>query len=106
AEALYHWRRGRVLGWLAANAPEVVEAAPGAIQRQFESVTREAGFHRDRAVQSLRLLGTTLAQHNCSAMLLKGAAHLVAGRRNSLGRTMDDLDLLVSREELDQVEAA
>ncbi|HRP07867.1 MAG TPA: nucleotidyltransferase family protein, partial [Gemmatimonadales bacterium] len=107
SEALFRWRRGRVLGWIASIVPaELIEPAPAPVRRQFESATCEAGFSRDRAVQSIALLERALRDRGCRAMLLKGAAHVRAGRRAGDGRTMDDLDLLVERDALEQVEAA
>ena len=52
-----------------------------------------------------RCIAQTLAQVNCKIVLLKGGAYVASDLSMGLGRTMSDIDILVPREKLDQVEA-
>lgn len=64
-------------------------------QAQAEEAVREVGY----VVKALAPLGVPV-------LLLKGAAYLMAGLPAAKGRLFSDLDLLVARERLPQVEAA
>lgn len=84
---------------LEATVPVAVsahlDAADIVCTAQHEEVRREV-VHVERALASL----------DVPIVLLKGAAYVMAGLPAALGRTQSDVDILVPRERLPEVEAA
>lgn len=106
-EALWSWRRAGVAGWIATAIPDraLVAAPPGAI-RQVETARRQAAFDRSRTLITCANLERALAESGVASVVLKGASHILAGRRPGSGRLMDDVDLLVHPDALDTAAAA
>ena len=84
-----------LLGDVPAAARVHFEAAQTLAQAQADAVRREIAYI-DRA----------LAPTGVPIVLLKGAAYLVAGLRAARGRIFSDIDILVPRSALAEVEAA
>ena len=78
----------------AAAAPILDDA-----RRDAEREARQALWEADRAAQALRGLDVRL-------LLLKGTAYVAAGLRGGQGRFIGDLDILVPRAAMPQVEEA
>ncbi len=106
-QALFRWRRARVMELVAAMMPrEAIADAPPAVVRQMESAVNEAGFFRDQCRTSLALLDRSLQAAGVRGVAIKGASHVAAGRLPGLGRAMDDIDLLVRPDDLPLVDRA
>ena len=97
-------RAERLLGTLAhrLEGVDVVEAVrPILADARFdiERERRQALWEADRAAQALQPLGVPV-------ILLKGTAYVAADLEAGRGRMIGDLDILVPREALDEVERA
>jgi hypothetical protein len=101
-------RQGGLLGRIACLAEELgvadeVPAAPRAhlvaarnlVEAQHREVLREVAHVTD-----------ALAQLDVDIVLLKGAAYVLSGAAAAKGRLFTDIDILVARERLAEVEAA
>jgi len=86
------------LGLLASIAPAPrahLEASLVMALAQSEAVEREVAYLRE-----------ALAGVDVDVVLLKGAAYLIAGLQAARGRVFADIDLLVPKAKIDEVEAA
>lgn len=97
-------RAERLLATLALRigaipVPDGVRAIFANALLDAERDRRIALWEADRATVALKSLGIT-------PILLKGAAYVAAGLKAGEGRMIGDLDILVSRDRLDEVEAA
>lgn len=97
-------RAERLLGTLAVRLqdiamPERVRAVLADARCDAEREQRVALWEANRAAEALVLLGI-------EPILLKGAAYAAGRLEAARGRMIGDLDILVSREQIDGVEAA
>jgi Uncharacterised nucleotidyltransferase len=111
ALALHQWngliaaaRAERLVGTLAWRIG--LRAVPDAARRilddalvEAEREKRQALWEADRAMEALHGL-------NIPVIAMKGTAYVAAGLRAGEGRFIGDLDIMVPRDALDQVEAA
>ena len=65
-----------------------------------------ADYQRRSALWEADCARRTLAGYGGKVVLLKGTAYVAAGRKAGEGRSIGDLDILVARDDLRQVEAA
>ena len=96
-------RAESLLGQLAAR---VGDRAPPRVRMVFNDHAvavaashRSARWEANRALAALRPLAIPV-------VLLKGAAYVAAGLRAAEGRTIGDLDILVTRDRIDEADAA
>lgn len=87
-------RREGLMDRIPAAARGHLEAAIVLTEAQHLEIRREVS-HLERALAALAM----------QPVLLKGAAYLVADAASALGRTFDDVDLLVPRDRLSETEA-
>lgn len=101
-------RRANVLGRLAAAlaAQGLLDEVPPA-PRQHLIAARVAGRRQSDAVRhEIERLQHALAPVGAPLVLLKGAAYLATGAPCGEGRLFSDIDILVPRARLDEVESA
>jgi hypothetical protein len=92
-----------------AVAPEELAAAgrwPRAVGAHVESAWRLAQAQRAEVQREIRHLSDALAPIGAPLVLLKGAAYVAGGLPAALGRVFSDVDVLVPRVRLADVEAA
>ncbi|HEX8571660.1 MAG TPA: nucleotidyltransferase family protein [Allosphingosinicella sp.] len=89
------------LAWRLRGAalPEPVEVLLEAARRDFEIVRAQALWESEMARRALAPLGVPM-------ILLKGTAYAAAGLEAGIGRSIGDLDILVPRAALAEVERA
>jgi hypothetical protein len=97
-------RAERLIGTLAARleglpVPACVAAILADARLDAERERRQALWEVDRALAALAPLG-------CPVVLLKGSAFIAAGLSAGTGRAIGDLDILVPRDRIGDVEAA
>lgn len=85
---------------------EVLEQVPPQPRSQLEWVRPLAERHRQAARFEVDCIRTALRQTGLPLILLKGAAYTMAGLRAGEGRLYGDIDILVPKDRLDDVEAA
>jgi hypothetical protein len=81
-------------------------AMPEAAARILADARASAEQGRVAALWEAEMARRALAPLGVPAVLLKGTAYLAAGLKPGVGRSVGDLDILVPRERLDEVEAA
>ncbi len=101
-------RSAGVLGKLAtrlhkANAFPAIPLAP---RSHLVAALTQAAAQRSGVERELEHLRVALAEIECEVVLLKGSAYLASGLVASEGRMFNDIDILVPRSHLNQVEAA
>jgi hypothetical protein len=79
---------------------------PDKIRDLFEDARRDAERGRVQAVWEAEMTRRALAPLDVPVVLLKGTAYAAAGLSAGVGRSIGDLDILVPRSALRQVEAA
>jgi hypothetical protein len=104
-------RQGRaalLLGSVAAVIEEggLMDCAPPAAARHLRSALAIAASQERAARWEAVCIEQALSRIDTPIVLLKGAAYAVAGLPPAAGRVMSDLDILVARDKLDEVEAA
>ena len=72
----------------------------------LDAARADAEVGRVRALWEVEMARRALAPLNVPVVLLKGSAFVVAGLEAGQGRLVGDLDILVPRDRLDEVEAA
>ena len=97
-------RAERLLASLALRLD--LAALPDAVASIFEAAIADAEVGRTRALWEVEMARRALAPLDVPVVLLKGAAFVAAGLAAGQGRLIGDLDILVPRERLDEVEAA
>lgn len=114
ALSLEDWDRvvriGRASRLLAAlerrcAASGVLAALPEPVRNHLESEAAVARYRKHMALRDLHQLTAVLEPVGGPIILLKGAAYIVQGLRVADARTVSDVDLLVPRERLADVEA-
>ena len=104
-------RQGRaadVLGHLAARASDhgLMSQIPEQPRRHLESSAILARRQQRELRTEVAFIDDALARAGVAVVLLKGAAYAMGGLRAGRGRMMSDVDILVPREALPQVESA
>ncbi|MBK9002948.1 MAG: nucleotidyltransferase family protein [Sphingomonadales bacterium] len=97
-------RAERLVGTLAARLAS--EAVPGRVAQTLADARTDAGYQRRAALWEADCARRALADYDGKVVLLKGTAYVAAGLTAGEGRHIGDLDILVAREDLPQVEAA
>lgn len=99
-------RTARLLGVLAAriSAAGVVPALPQTVANHLQAATAEAEYLRQMILRQLAVVAETLRPLGVPLLALKGAAYIIAGRHCSAGRLPRDVDIMVPRDRLDDVE--
>jgi hypothetical protein len=104
-------RQARSAG-LLARVGELVHGAgwqarvPGGVQAHLEAARILAFAHHDEMRREVKHIVKALAPLSVRMVLLKGTAYLLAGLPAAAGRTFSDVDILVPRQRLDDVERA
>lgn len=92
-----------LIGTLAELLTDV--AVPGDVARVLADVRHSNAAGQRQALWEAQCAQMALADYPARLVLLKGTAFAAAGYDAALGRSIGDLDLLVARAGLDQVEA-
>jgi hypothetical protein len=79
---------------------------PAAPRAHLEWARAAASRHAQAVRYEVRQIGRALADTGLPLILLKGAAYAIAGRSPGRGRMFSDIDILVPKQRLDEVEAA
>jgi hypothetical protein len=79
---------------------------PGAVARILADARASAAQGRIAALWEAAMARRVLAPLNCPVVLLKGTAFVAAGLQAGVGRSIGDLDILVPRARIGEVEAA
>jgi hypothetical protein len=99
-------RASRLLGTLRQRLAGSADlaAVPERVRHHLESEAAAARYRRQLALRDLHGLAAALDGVSSPVVLLKGAAYIVQGLPLAEGRTVSDVDLLVPRERLAEVE--
>jgi hypothetical protein len=84
----------------------LLPSVPEQARRHLEWITVQARRHRQSVAFEVDLIGRALAGLGVRVILLKGAAYASAGLPAAGGRMFADVDILVPRERLGDVESA
>lgn len=77
---------------------------PDPVARTLEDARAQAAFDRTQALWEVEMARRALAPIGIEPILLKGSAFAFAGLPAGVGRLIGDLDILVPRDRLDEVE--
>ncbi len=101
-------RRADVLARIALLAQEVDATAqlPAGVRGHLLDVLRLAQAQQAEVRREAEFLARALAPLGVAVTLMKGAAYLLSGRRAASGRLFSDVDILVPKARLNEVEAA
>ncbi|MGB5834275.1 MAG: nucleotidyltransferase family protein [Thiohalocapsa sp.] len=94
---------GARLGWLWQDQG-LLDSCPGSVRNELMARRFLPEFIQAQTRFELRKLRKALASSAAPILLLKGAAYMVSQLPLARGRTFSDLDVLVPRERLDEVE--
>jgi Uncharacterised nucleotidyltransferase len=94
----------RMLGSLAHRLDRVL--VPESVAKVLDRAKKATDSERTQAVWEAEMCRRALAPLDVPVILLKGTAFVVAGYSAGLGRQIGDLDILVPRARLDDVETA
>ena len=97
-------RAERLLASLALRLD--LRALPEPVARIFDAAVADAEVGRTQALWEAEMARRALAPLGVQVVLLKGTAFVAAGRTAGQGRLIGDLDILVPRDRLDDVEVA
>ena len=99
-------RAARLLGVLRSRLVRSgsLETVPAPVRAHLDSEAAVVRFHRQMALLELAELGRALAPLSVQVIALKGAAYVLQGVRVAEGRDLSDVDIMVSRADLDRVE--
>lgn len=100
-------RASRLLATLRLRLSDAgaLAGVPAPVRNHLESETAVARYRKQMALRDLHELAVVLDAMPGPIVLLKGAAYIVQGLRIADGRTVSDVDLLVPRDRLADVEA-
>lgn len=110
-----HWdllirqaRRANLLAHLSArlNQNRSLARVPMQARNHLDSVRIAAEQHAAAIAWEVRCIRRALSNLGLPVILLKGAAYIMAGLPAGEGRLFQDVDILVPRERLDEVESA
>jgi hypothetical protein len=101
-------RSSQLLGTLAArmDAAGSMVRYPAPVRNHLRAATMEARYLRHMALLEIELVARALAPRGVSFALLKGAGYVAADLPVAAGRMLRDVDLLVPRHRLAEVESA
>lgn len=107
-ELLWRGRSHGLLGRLAIEIESagLADALPERVRAQFEDAQHAVAFNQMLRRYEAHLVARALNDPAIPVVLLKGGAYLLADLPPARGRVAADLDLLVPRARLDEVEAA
>lgn len=97
-------RAEQLLGTLARRLAGL--AVPDAVARILDEARINAEYQRRSALWEADCARRALVNYSGKVVLMKGAAYVAAGLKAGEGRHIGDLDIMVAREDLPQVEAA
>ena len=99
-------RRADLLSRIAENLFDlgILESVPTAPRRHLQAARVVARAHREAVARELRYIGNALNGLGVDVVLLKGAAYLAAALPPAKGRIFSDIDILVPKEALPEVE--
>jgi len=103
-ELLSMARAEQLLGTLAERLK--IESVPPKVAEILAEARVNADYQRRSALWEADCARRALAGYGGKVVLLKGTAYVAAGLRAGEGRLIGDLDILVARDDLPQVEAA
>jgi len=101
-------RSGDLLARVAAllERQALLDKVPSAPRTALIASMRLATAQQEEVRREVRHICRALSTLACPLVLLKGAAYLLGGLPAAIGRTFTDVDLLVPRDRLAEVEAA
>jgi len=101
-------RRANLLAALGGRlrAQGLNVSVPARVWLHFESALLLAARQSASVQAEVRLIGKALAELATPVVLLKGAAYLLSGHAASAGRLFSDIDILVMRPRIAEVETA
>ncbi len=97
-------RAEQLIGTLARRLTGLL--IPDAVERILDEARVNAEYQRRSALWEADCARRALAGYSGKVVLMKGAAYAAAGLKASEGRHIGDLDIMVARADLPQVEAA
>jgi len=97
-------RAEQLMGSLAFRMEE--QAVPARVAATFEAARRDAAQTRTQALWEAEMARRALAPLGVPVILMKGTAFHAANLDACVGRSVGDLDVMVPRRRLDEVEAA
>lgn len=100
-------RRADLLGRIALcfEREGLTPRLPAAVQAHLEAAIVLTRAQQREVLREVEAIRAALAPLDLKPVLLKGAAYLVSGGAASTGRTFDDVDLLVPKDRIAEVEA-
>ncbi len=101
-------RSARLLGVLASRVERqgVANDLPEPVANHLRAASAEARYLRQMTLRQLDALGETLEPVGTRLIALKGSAYILSGSECAEGRLPRDLDIMVAREKLNEVEQA
>ena len=101
-------REANLLGTLAERLHEraLIDRVPEAPRAHLAAARIRSEAQETAIRRELRQLARALAEVDTPIVLLKGASYLCAGLPNARGRVFADIDILVPKSRLDDVESA
>ena len=101
-------RSSKLLGTLGSRieAAGALDRVPAPAARHLQAAMAEAKYLRQMSLRQLVLIGELLRPLDLPLVALKGSAYILAGLRCAEGRLPRDVDLLVERHRLGDVERA
>lgn len=99
-------RSADLLARIAHRVEVREQKVPACVSPHLQSARHMAARQHRELVLELRVIGRALADAGIPAVVLKGAAYVLAGLDAAAGRMVSDIDLLVPQEALPQAESA
>lgn len=101
-------RRAGLLARIACmlEAQGTIESVPDAPRAHLKAAIALAEAQQAEAMRELDYIGRALSATGVRPVLLKGAAYVAAGLLPAMGRVFSDIDLMVPKTRLGEVEAA
>ena len=101
-------RRARLLGRLAQHHVDHdwLTGVPQRPRQYLEGALRRVARQQQEVQWELDCIRRALKPVGCPVVMLKGAAYFIAGLPPRLGRLFSDIDIMVEREHLPEVEGA
>lgn len=106
--ALSHARRTRMLPKLDTRlrADNRIATVPSTVNEVLDGIRNYVDYVHRRLRYEVSMLEALAADVDFPVVLLKGSAYIVTGAPCAPGRTVRDIDILVSRDHLDSMEKA
>lgn len=90
-------------GYIAHKINDI-EEYPLAFKRHLLSITRFSKAQYVQVIKACKTISHDLEELRAPVLLLKGAAYIAANKANAKGRLISDIDILVAKEHLPEVE--